>query len=103
MLVSLMNFHGIELEDFACCVARTALWIAEKQADADTAKVTQRVYQELPLTDYEASSMPTPSASIGTTSSRLMGSTTSSETRRSWVRPCSQKNNRMMFPRCSMG
>lgn len=53
VLVSLMNFHGIELEDFACCVARTALWIAEKQADADTAKVTQRVYQELPLTDYE--------------------------------------------------
>lgn len=53
VLVSLRNFHGIELEDFACCVARTALWIAEKQADADTAKVTQRVYQELPLTDYE--------------------------------------------------
>ena len=53
VLVSLANFHGIELEDFACCVARTALWIAEKQADADTAKVTQRVYQELPLRDYE--------------------------------------------------
>ena len=53
VLVSLANFHGIELEDFACCVARTALWIAEKQADADTAKVTQRVYQELPLKDYE--------------------------------------------------
>lgn len=51
--MSLRNFHGIELEDFACCVARTALWIAEKQADADTAKVTQRVYQELPLRDYE--------------------------------------------------
>lgn len=53
VLVNLKNFHGIELEDFACCVARTALWIAEKQADADTAKVAQRVYQELPLTDYE--------------------------------------------------
>lgn len=53
VLVSLKHFHGIELEDFACCVARTALWIAEKQADADTAKVTKRVYQELPLTDYE--------------------------------------------------
>lgn len=25
VLVSLKNFHGIELEDFACCVARTAL------------------------------------------------------------------------------
>lgn len=53
VLVTLRNFHGIELEDFACCVARTALWIAEKQADAETARVTQRVYQELPLTDYE--------------------------------------------------
>ena len=53
VLVSLRNFHGIELEDFACCVARTALWIAEKQADMDTAKVTRRVYQELPLRDYE--------------------------------------------------
>lgn len=52
VLVSLENFHGIEIEDFACCVARTALWIAEKQADMDTAKVTQRVYQELPLRDY---------------------------------------------------
>lgn len=52
VLVSLANFHGIEVEDFACCVARTALWIAEKQADADTAKVTRRVYQELPLRDY---------------------------------------------------
>lgn len=53
VLVSLRNFHGIEIEDFACCVARTALWIAEKQADADCAKVTRRVYQELPLNDYE--------------------------------------------------
>lgn len=52
VLVTLANYRGIELEDFACCVARTALWIAEKQADADTAKVTRRVYQELPLTDY---------------------------------------------------
>lgn len=53
VLVNLHNFHGIELEDFACCVARTALWIAEKQADADTEKVTRRLYQALPLTDYE--------------------------------------------------
>ena len=53
VLVSLRNFHGIEIEDFACCVARTALWIAEKQADTETTKVTRRVYQELPLTDYE--------------------------------------------------
>ena len=50
--VTLANFHGIEVNDFACCVARTALWIAEKQADADTAKVIQRVYDELPLREY---------------------------------------------------
>lgn len=53
VLVNLRNFHGIEIEDFACCVARTALWIAEKQADTETTKVTRRVYQGLPLTDYE--------------------------------------------------
>ena len=51
--VSLENFHGIEINDFACCVARTALWIAEKQADADTAKITRRVYDELPLCEYD--------------------------------------------------
>ncbi|MBQ6524284.1 MAG: class I SAM-dependent DNA methyltransferase, partial [Atopobiaceae bacterium] len=50
--VSLANFHGIEINDFACAVARTALWIAEKQADADTASIVHRVYDALPLTDY---------------------------------------------------
>ena len=50
--VSLANFHGIEVNDFACCVARTALWIAEKQADINTAKVVKRVYDELPLKEY---------------------------------------------------
>lgn len=51
--VTLANFHGIEINDFACCVARTALWIAEKQADINTAKVVQRVYDELPLKEYD--------------------------------------------------
>ena len=50
--MSLANFHGIEINDFACAVARTALWIAEKQADADTASIVHRVYKALPLTDY---------------------------------------------------
>lgn len=50
--VTLANFHGIEVNDFACCVARTALWIAEKQADINTAKVVRRVYDELPLKEY---------------------------------------------------
>ena len=52
VLVSLDNFHGIEINDFACCVARTALWIAEKQADIETEKVTTRAYDALPLKDY---------------------------------------------------
>ena len=51
--VTLANFHGIEINDFACCVARTALWIAEKQADINTAKVVQRIYDELPLKEYD--------------------------------------------------
>ena len=52
VLVSLNNFHGIEINDFACCVARTALWIAEKQADIETEKVIKRGYGALPLKDY---------------------------------------------------
>jgi hypothetical protein len=51
--VSLANFHGIELEDYACCVARTALWIAEQQANIATQRITGRPYQALPLNDYE--------------------------------------------------
>lgn len=51
--VTLANFHGIEINDFACCVARTALWIAEKQADINTEKVIRRVYDPLPLCEYD--------------------------------------------------
>lgn len=53
MKVTLANFHGIEINDFACCVARTALWIAEKQADVNTEKVIKRVYDPLPLREYD--------------------------------------------------
>ncbi len=53
VLVNLSNFHGIEINDFACCVARTALWIAEKQADIRTEKILKRVYPALPLKDYK--------------------------------------------------
>ncbi len=51
--VTLANFHGIEINDFACCVARTALWIAEKQADINTEKVVKRAYNPLPLREYD--------------------------------------------------
>ena len=82
--VTLANFHGIEVNDFACCVARTALWIAEKQADINTAKVVKRVYDELPLREYG-----TPSSSTGTRSFRRASATTSWETRRfSGIKRC---------------
>ena len=51
--VSLANFRGIEINDFACCVARTALWIAEKQADIELEKMLGKLVNDpLPLTDY---------------------------------------------------
>ena len=51
--VSLVNFRGIEINDFACCVARTALWIAEKQADIELEKMLGKLVNDpLPLTDY---------------------------------------------------
>lgn len=51
--ISLSNFHGIEKEDYACCVARTALWIADIQANFATQQITGRPYRALPLRDYE--------------------------------------------------
>ncbi|MCT7830282.1 MAG: hypothetical protein N4Q78_05960, partial [Lactobacillus iners] len=37
--VSIDQFHGIEINDFAVCVAKTALWIAEQQALDDTESI----------------------------------------------------------------
>lgn len=39
--VSIGHFHGIEINGFACAVARTALWIAEQQSISDTASIIQ--------------------------------------------------------------
>lgn len=39
--VSIGHFHGIEINGFACAVARTALWIAEQQSISDTASISQ--------------------------------------------------------------
>lgn len=47
--VSLSQLHGIEINEFAVHVARTALWIAELQANAETATIIQRVVEDLPL------------------------------------------------------
>ncbi|WP_244960185.1 DNA methyltransferase [Actinomyces faecalis] len=49
--VQLAQFHGIEINDFAASVARTALWIAELQANAETAEIIQREVEDLPLRD----------------------------------------------------
>lgn len=50
VLISLEQFHGIEINDFAVQVARTALWIAEIQADSETRFIADRVVDSLPLT-----------------------------------------------------
>lgn len=49
--VSLRQFHGIEINDFAVSVAQTALWIAELQANQETAHIVQRTIDDLPLGD----------------------------------------------------
>ncbi|PWG59684.1 DNA methyltransferase [Bifidobacterium catulorum] len=49
--VHIDQFHGIEINDFACAVARTALWIAEQQALADTLKIAGYAPDRLPLHD----------------------------------------------------
>lgn len=49
--VSVDQMHGIEINEFAVHVARTALWIAELQANVETASIVQRVVDDLPLRD----------------------------------------------------
>ncbi len=47
--VSIDQFFGIEINDFAVSVAKTALWIAEEQALDATAEVLQTAVDFLPL------------------------------------------------------
>ncbi|MBO4311533.1 MAG: class I SAM-dependent DNA methyltransferase [Desulfovibrionaceae bacterium] len=47
--VSIANFYGIEINDFAVAVARTALWIAESQMLLETEKIVHRELEFLPL------------------------------------------------------
>ncbi|WP_240539284.1 DNA methyltransferase [Bifidobacterium sp. SO1] len=51
ILVSLKQFHGIEINDFAVCVARTALWIAEQQMASETESIIGLPVDRLPLSD----------------------------------------------------
>ncbi|MBR1807530.1 MAG: class I SAM-dependent DNA methyltransferase, partial [Selenomonadaceae bacterium] len=50
--VSIANFYGIEINDFAVAVAQTALWIAELQMLAETAEIVHKKLDALPLKTY---------------------------------------------------
>lgn len=49
--VGIDQFHGIEINDFAVSVAKTALWIAEQQALDDTEDIAGQTLPHLPLHD----------------------------------------------------
>ena len=47
--ISIANFYGIEINDFAVSVARTAMWIAENQMMKDTENIIHAALNFLPL------------------------------------------------------
>lgn len=47
--VDIRQFYGIEINDFAVSVAKTALWIAEKQMMAETEEIILQYLDPLPL------------------------------------------------------
>ena len=50
--VSINQFYGIEINDFAAVVATTALWISEAQMLAETERIVQQDISFLPLRTY---------------------------------------------------
>ena len=48
--VSISQFYGIEINDFAVSVAKTAMWIAESQMFSETIDIINREMDFLPLT-----------------------------------------------------
>ena len=50
--VSISQFYGIEVNDFAVSVAKTALWIAESQMQAETNSIIKRDIKLFPLESY---------------------------------------------------
>ena len=50
--VSIHQFYGIEINDFAVTVATTALWISEAQMMAETEKIIRHDIDFLPLKSY---------------------------------------------------
>ena len=51
--VSIHQFYGIEINDFAVAVAQTALWIAESQMLKETEDVIHAKMEFLPLKEYK--------------------------------------------------
>ncbi|WP_314093893.1 DNA methyltransferase [Selenomonas noxia] len=51
--VTIAQFYGIEVNDFAVTVARTALWIAESQMMKETENIVHMVLDFLPLRTYD--------------------------------------------------
>lgn len=51
--VSINQFHGIEINDFAVTVAKTAMWITEAKMARETADILHRDADFLPLKDYD--------------------------------------------------
>ncbi|MBQ7594355.1 MAG: class I SAM-dependent DNA methyltransferase [Synergistaceae bacterium] len=51
--ISISQFYGIEVNDFAVAVAKTALWIAEAQMLAETKAIVQVYEDPLPLKPYK--------------------------------------------------
>ena len=50
--VSINQFHGIEINDFAVTVAMTAMWISEAKMLRETAEILHRSPDFLPLKEY---------------------------------------------------
>ncbi len=50
--VSIQQFYGIEINDFAAVVAKTALWIAESQMMKETEEIIHAPIDFLPLKSY---------------------------------------------------
>ncbi len=50
--VSIGQFYGIEINDFAVSVAKTALWIAESQMMKETEQIVQMHLEYLPLKSF---------------------------------------------------
>ena len=52
IVVSISQFHGIEINDFAVSVAKTAMWIAEFQMRMETYRIVKFNEPYLPLKSY---------------------------------------------------